>query len=84
LGYGNISSQQLDKLQTERNKFVHERHRPKVGLEDVKRAHSVVDATIVALCEIGAMKEIPGRYSCVHPTTTMILKDFSTLIKRDI
>ena len=58
-------SQTLNALQAERNKFVHERHRPDAGLDHVYAAHTAIDAAIVGLCEIGISCDIPGRYTCI-------------------
>jgi hypothetical protein len=76
-------TQRLNVLQAERNKFVHERHRPNVVLENVTQAHCVVDAAIEALCQLGATKGVPGRYTCVQPTTRMVIDDASLFVKDD-
>jgi len=76
--------QRLNSLQVERNKFIHERHRPDCGLNEVTEAHSIVDGAIEGLCELGVAKGIPGRYTCIRPTMRLIAKDIAFVIKKDI
>ncbi|MED5621877.1 hypothetical protein [Ideonella sp. BN130291] len=73
----------LNSLQTERNKLVHERHRPAIGLEEVLNAHATVDAAIDALCEIAVKAGMPGRYTCVHSDAAWVVQDVVGLVPGD-
>lgn len=75
--------EKLNSLQVERNKFVHERHRPNVGMDEVLKAHLVVDETIQALCKAGVDAGVPGRYTCVSPVQ-VIAKSFVVDVLKDV
>lgn len=74
--------EKLNTLQVDRNKFVHERHRPVVGIENVRAAHVVVDDAIENLCWAGVGLEVPGKYTCVQPLTKLIMESAIITVKK--
>lgn len=73
----------LDGLQAERNRLVHERHRPSISLEEVLSAQATVDTAIEALCEIAVTAGVPGRYTYVRSDTVWVVQDVVGLVPGD-
>lgn len=69
--------EKLNALQVERNKLVHERHRPNVGMEEVLQAHLVVDEAIESFCRSGVDAGVHGRFTCVNPEMRLIVKNIA-------
>lgn len=76
--------QSLNRLQSDRNRYIHERHRPNVGMKEVKDAHAVVDTAVERLCELAVMKQVPGRYTCVRPIMMLEVEDIAVLVNDEI
>lgn len=76
-------TEKLNALQFERNKFIHERHRPTVSLEVVRSAHLVVDDAIQGLCKAGVDVGLPGRFTCVNPEIQLIVESVVLDVRRD-
>lgn len=71
---GKVQTEKLTSLQEERNRYVHERHRPSVGIEEVRRAHLVVEEAIQGFCEAGVDAGVPGRFTCVNPKIQLVVE----------
>ena len=69
--------EKLNVLQVERNKLVHERHRPNVGMEEVRQAHRVIDEAIESLCRSGVDAGVHGRFTCVNPEVQLTVKNIA-------
>ncbi|MDP3272027.1 MAG: hypothetical protein U1D69_06870 [Polynucleobacter sp.] len=72
----------LNELQTTRNRVVHDRLRGSSGFDEVKWAHTTVDAAIEAVCEIGVSNEIPGLYTCVRPAKAVEIHGVAILVPK--
>lgn len=76
--------ERLNSLQAERNKFIHERHRPIVGMEEVRQAHLVVDDAIDGLCQAGIDVGIPGRFTCVNSEVKLMVDSIAIDVRKDL
>jgi hypothetical protein len=81
---GKVQTEKLNSLQVERNKFIHERHRPSVGMEEVRLAHLVVDETIQGLCQAAVDVGVPGRFTCVNPEIQLTVESIAADARRDV
>lgn len=60
-------SQDLDLLQSKRNKIVHDKLELGREFANVNDAHSTIHKALENICEIGLAKGIPGEYSYIQP-----------------
>ncbi len=67
-------------LQKTRNAIVHEAARP-ITLPSIADAHDTVDGAIESLCRLGLAAGIPGRYSCIDQSNTMVIQSIALLGK---
>ena len=72
------NAEDLVALQKTRNKIVHEAIRP-IALPSIEDAHSTVDRAIESLCRMGLAAGIPGRYSCIDGSNTMLIQSVALL-----
>lgn len=78
-----VLTEKLNLLQIERNKLIHERHRPSVGKEEVRLAHLVIDEAIEGLCRIGVDAGVPGRFTCVNPEIQLTVESIVLDARRE-
>ncbi len=74
----------LDQLQNERNKIVHEKYSKTWQLADIQDAENIVSEVIEQICHYGMNNDIPGKYSCVSNENTMVLQSFAVLTNEEI
>jgi len=55
---------EIDTLQIERNKIVHEKEVVNRDIDSISNAHTVIAQAIEILAESSLKKDIPGTYSC--------------------
>src|SRR5690606_13417952 len=67
-------------LQKTRNAIVHEAASP-ITLPSITDAHDIVDGAIESLCRLGLAAGIPGRYSCIDQSNTMVIQSIALLGK---
>lgn len=79
-----IQTEKLNLLQIERNNFIHERHRPSVGMEEVDLAHLVIDGAIQGLCQAGVDAGVLGRFTCTNPAFEITIQNIVIEARRDV
>jgi hypothetical protein len=75
-----IETAALAALQKTRNVIVHEAAHP-MALPSITDAHDTVDSAIESLCKIGLATGIPGRYSCIDQSNTIVMQSVALLGK---
>ncbi|WP_085297002.1 HEPN domain-containing protein [Cognaticolwellia mytili] len=69
----------LNQLQAQRNKIVHEKLSKDWNLGDIEVAESTVSKVIEQVCRFGLKRDIPGLYSCVDNKTVLEFESFAVL-----
>lgn len=75
---------ELNTLQVERNKYIHERQKLNAGINEVSKVHMLIDTAIEGLCNLGAIHGVPGSYTCVRPETFVEIKDIALMVKKEL
>jgi hypothetical protein len=74
-------SGQLNELQAERNKIIHNKYSKERELQEIASKQEIVSTAITIMCGYGVLKKIPGCYSCINRDRKLVLESFSGLCK---
>lgn len=74
----------INALQSQRNKIIHEKNFSPFDLVDIEVAQSLVATVIEIFCELALKKDVPGRYTCIRPEIIVEMRSLALVINEDV